>query len=255
MFLLKKTIGTAFMPLSICIELMLIGAVVRWGTKKRKLGSLLIASGVVLLVGFSFGPLPNLLLLPLESSYPPLTDMSAHDGVETIVILGGGHVPDLRLTPNSRLSYASLSRLAEGIRLHRLLPGSRIVVSGGSLSGNVPIAETMAKAAASLGVHESDILLNTRSRDTKDEAIHVKQIVKESEFILVTSAAHMPRAVALFQKLGMEPIPAPTDFLVKEAQNRIWPTEFFPDTHNLVKAESALHEYLGLTWAWLRGQI
>ena len=64
----------------------------------------------------------------------------------------------------------------------------------------------------------------------------------------------MPRSVALFKKHGLQPIPAPADYQVKEAQGPD-PTRFFPKAGPLVQMESAWHEYLGLAWAWLRGSI
>ena len=64
------------------------------------------------------------------------------------------------------------------------------------------------------GVESEDIVLETKATDTKDHPIYVKEIVGRDRFILVTSASHMPRAMALFRQHGMEPIPAPTDYMV-----------------------------------------
>jgi uncharacterized SAM-binding protein YcdF (DUF218 family) len=92
------------------------------------------------------------------------------------------------------------------------------------------------------------------SKDTKDEARLIEEIVGNDSFVLVTSASHMPRSMAIFEKRGMHPIPAPTEHLAKESQ-RISPGMFFPSADGLKKAERAFHEYLGLGWAKLRGQI
>jgi uncharacterized SAM-binding protein YcdF (DUF218 family) len=64
----------------------------------------------------------------------------------------------------------------------------------------------------------------------------------------------MPRAVALFERLGMEPIPAPTDFWIKKRQG-LSPGMFFPSADGLRKAERAFYEYMGVVWSKLRGQI
>jgi uncharacterized SAM-binding protein YcdF (DUF218 family) len=79
-------------------------------------------------------------------------------------------------------------------------------------------------------------------------------MVGSRKFILVTSAAHMPRAVALFKKHGRQPIPAPADYRVKEAQGAD-PNRVFPQAIPLCWAQIAWHEYLGLAWAWLNGLI
>ncbi len=83
----------------------------------------------------------------------------------------------------------------------------------------------------------------------------VQRITKEDRFVLVTSAGHMPRSMALFRKLGMAPIPAPAEYLVREREGGVRPGMFFPEADNLVMAEKAFHEYMGLVWAWISGQI
>jgi len=83
-----------------------------------------------------------------------------------------------------------------------------------------------------------------------------KKIVGPDPFLLVTSAAHMPRSMALFRKQGMNPIPAPTGHQVKERQRgEISPGSFFPGIGELEKAEMAVYEYLGLAWVKIRGKI
>jgi len=69
----------------------------------------------------------------------------------------------------------------------------------------------------------------------------------------VTSANHMPRAVAVFNKQQLNPIPAPANFLVKILPNREPKLEF--TAGNLYKTERAMYEYLGLAWYKLRGNI
>jgi uncharacterized SAM-binding protein YcdF (DUF218 family) len=64
----------------------------------------------------------------------------------------------------------------------------------------------------------------------------------------------MPRSMALFRNQGMDPIPAPTDFLVKKGQ-RFGPGIFFPGAGELVRTERAVYEYLGMAWARLRRQM
>ncbi|MDI6688596.1 MAG: ElyC/SanA/YdcF family protein, partial [Desulfobacterales bacterium] len=118
----------------------------------------------------------------------------------------------------------------------------------------VPESKTMADIAKLLGIEENRMVLEGLSRDTKDQARLIHKTVGDERFILVTSAFHMLRSMALFQKLGMKPIPAPTDYMVKEIQG-ISPHIFFPNADSLQKMERVFYEYLGLGWAWLRGQI
>ena len=72
---------------------------------------------------------------------------------------------------------------------------------------------------------------------------------------MVTSALHMPRAMAIFRKQGMEPIPAPTDYVVKVREGGVRLGMFIPSAGALEKVGRAIHEYLGLLWGKLRSQM
>jgi uncharacterized SAM-binding protein YcdF (DUF218 family) len=134
------------------------------------------------------------------------------------------------------------------------LPQSKLVLSGGIVFDPKPEARTMFAVASALGVNQVNITLDIASKDSKDQALRIKEITGNERFVLVTSASHLPRAMALFQAQGMNPIPAPTDFWLKESQS-VNPGDFFPRIGNLKKMERAVHEYLGILWAKLRGQI
>jgi uncharacterized SAM-binding protein YcdF (DUF218 family) len=129
-----------------------------------------------------------------------------------------------------------------------------LLITGGRGFDPVPEAQIMAGLAHELGVNENDILIESKSKDTEDEAHFIKPIVNKDRFILVTSASHMPRSMAIFRKLGMNPVPAPTGHKVRNSQT-LNPLLFFPKAENLLKSESGMHEYLGMVWAKLRGQI
>lgn len=254
MFLAKKIISSFLMPLPFSLLLAFLGLVLQGLTRRQRLGRFLVAGGLLLLLAFSIKPVADRLLTPLEDRYPPL-DPAKVRGIEYVVVLGSGHTSDPRLPLTSQIDAAALGRLAEAIRIMRRLPGSRLLLSGGSVFDPVPNARIMARTAKVLGVPAGNILLETRSRDTEEEARLIKKTIGSTRpFVLVTSAAHLPRAVALFKHLGMKPIPAPARFLVKK-RVRADPEEFFPSAYQLHKSECAVHEYLGLLWARLRGQI
>ena len=205
---------------------------------------------------FSFNFLSDPLLSSLENKYPPLTDLKGLDDVKWIVVLGGGLNSDPRFPANDQISGASLARLVEGIRIYNSLKNSRLILSGGAVFDPVPEAKVMSEVALTLGVDPDDLLLELESKDTEDQARLIPQIAgfdaKES-FILVTNAAHMPRSMALFQKYGTQPIPAPIDFWVKD-QKGVNPINFFPTASGLRRMERVFHEYLGLAWAKIKPQ-
>lgn len=250
-FLIKKTVSFIFLPLPFISILIVIGLVLLWTTRRQTPGKIFVTLGMCLLLLTSFGFLSDHLLMSLENRYPPLLDVKSMKGtgdIKWIVVLGGGNVPDPRRPLSSQIAPASLTRLVEGIRLHRQLPGSKLLLSGGATSSQTPEAETLAKTALLMGIKEKDIICENKSLDTVSQAKTISGIIGRSKFILVTSAFHMPRSMALFHKYGMDPIPAPTGYIVHR-QPHFDPVTIFPDAGSLGKMEIAIHEYLGMVWA------
>lgn len=256
MFLLKKIISPFFMPVPACIFLALLGLFFLWFTRKQRIGKVLVTISTVLLGVFSYGAVSDMLARPLERQYPPITDFQLLKDVKWIVVLGGGSSVDPGLPSSTYLSDASLVRLSEGVFLHNRLPQTKLILTGRSgFEGVTPVAQVMGDVAREWGVETEDIVLETKATDTKDHPIYVKEIVGKDRFILVTSASHMPRAMGLFRKHGMEPIPAPTDYMVKEREGGLRLGMFIPSAGSLEKVGRVIHEYLGMMWGKMRSQI
>lgn len=252
-FLLKKIFGSVLSPLPVCYGVILAGLFVLWFGRKKKLGITLVSTGLLVLVLFSYPAFSNLLLRPLENKYSPLNNLQNLKETKWIVVLGSAHNPDPDLPVSSRVSPDGLVRLAEGIRIHRQLAGSKLILSGGCNIKDKSVADSFVEVAEALGIDKSRMVLESLSRDTEDEARFIEKIVGQDRFILVTSASHMPRSIALFEKRGMKPLPAPTDYHAKKI--RWHPAALFPSSNGLQHAEMAMHEYLGIVWSRLRGQI
>lgn len=261
MFLVKKIVALFFYPVGLCLGILILGLFCLWATRRQRLGKVLVTLGTVLLLLCSTPLISSWLLVPLEQRYPALlhpetVSRESKDSTSPkwIVVLGGGHVSDPSLPANSQISAAALGRVVEGVRLHKAVQGSKLLLSGGAVFDPVPEAEVMAQIAVLLGVKPQDIVLESDSRDTAEEAALIAKMIGREKFILVTSAAHMPRSMALFRRRGLQPIPAPADFQATNAQS-FEPGSFFPGVGSLGQTQTALHEYLGLVWAWLRGEI
>ncbi len=255
MFFFKKLIAPFLMPVPLCLALIVAGLLLLWFTRRQRAGKYLATAGALLLVLLGYGFASNRLLGSLERRYAPVADAAQSAGrVRWVVVLGGGSSSDQALPESTRLSEASLARLVEGVRLQRQLPESRLLLSGGSVYGSDPDAHTMRSLALGLGVEPASLVLDAASPDTETQAEVVRTQLGGEEFFLVTSASHMHRAVALFRKAGTNPIPAPTHFLMQESRG-IAPTDFFPGSGGLRRAETVAYEYLGLAWAKLRGKV
>jgi uncharacterized SAM-binding protein YcdF (DUF218 family) len=255
MFLFKKLVAPFLMPVPFCIALVLLGLVLLWFTRRQRGGKWLATLGASALLLLGYGAVSSRLLATLERQHAPVVDVSATAGrVRWVVVLGGGSSADEGLPAVMRLSEGSLARLVEGVRLQRQLPGARLLLSGGSVFGSDPDAETMRALAVELGVDPAALELDTVSPDTETQAEVVHARLGAEEFYLVTSASHMTRALALFRKAGTNPLPAPTHFLTQKDRG-LAPSELFPGSSGLRRAEAATYEYLGLAWAKVRGKI
>ena len=261
MFLLKKYIAAMLFPAALSAELIVLGLVLMLAMRRRMLGRFCIGAGVALFLALSQNAVGDALLRPLESEFAALHDPLAAKTGRTgrrrprwIVVLGGGHRTDSFIPLTSRLLPSSLGRLIEGIRLHRMVPDAKLLLSGGGPLGGTTEAGELRRVALSLGVEGRKIAIEDRSRNTRDQAVFIRKIVGNDGFILVTSASHMPRAVMMFQKEGMDPLPAPVDHLVSKSPLPIL-MRFVPSSIALMKSRRAFYEYLALTFAKLRGHI
>ena len=252
MVLLRAFISSLIMPLTIFWLLLLCGLMLMW-LKKKNNSRILMVIALIWFAFVSFSPLPNLLIGSLERSYPPLTDVSSlsTDTAVHIMVLGSGHISDPALPANNQLSRDALGRLAEGIRLHRILPGSKLITSGWQGDDPVPTALVLKKVAISLGVSPQDILTLVTPVNTEEEALcYRSEFGKGHKLIVVTDAAHMPRAIIWFRKAGLNPIAAPTNHLIKRSPNQK-SFNFLPSADYIHEVECAIHEYIGILWAKL----
>ena len=255
MFLLKKIVAPFLLPVPRSVFLALAGLFFLWFTRRQKTGKLFVTIAFLVLAFFSNGGVSDLFMRPLEQKYPPVTDVKAIKNVKWIVVLGGGSNFDPQLPVSTYLSEASLTRVSEAIRIHNRLPKTRLIFSGRHfIEGIRPVAEVMAQMALELGIQPEEIVIEAEAVDTKDHPIFVKKLIGMDQFILVTSAVHMPRAMALFKKHGMHPIPAPTHYKTTRKEGPI-SIGSFPGAKPLVESAQAIHEYLGMLWAKLRSQI
>jgi len=254
MFLLKKIISGLAMPLSLITLVLAAGMVMIWPLKKKKAGWVTSVAGLILFLLLGYGVLGNIMLAKLEYQYPFPNEIERHNGVKWVVVLGGGMTSDPRMPISSQLSNASTVRAVEGIRIYRLLNGAKLLFSGGPVFNQMPEGEGMAQLALSLGVSPEDLVTEELSRDTEEQARLVKGLVGTDSIVLVTSAAHMPRSMALFKKAGIPCLAAPTDFLYKKEQ-QFNPSILFPNYNGFRKAETGWHEYLGLFYSRLMKDI
>ena len=186
-----------------------------------------------------------------------------------VVVLGGGTESQEYPRQIAEVNGAG-DRVIYAVELYREGVAGRLLLSGGNinwLSGRTTSgAEEMAALMELMGVPAEVMTLQTRSQNTREDAVYSAEILKKwgvSEIVLVTSATHMPRSLALFRQQGLTVIPAPADFSVT-AQNwyDLWHPSFgdvlvhlLPNAGDLNSTGTSLKEYIGLLVYGLRGWL
>jgi uncharacterized SAM-binding protein YcdF (DUF218 family) len=253
LFALKKIAARFLFPLPVVMELLLLGLILLWFTRKQKAGKVLVTCAAVLLLFLGTGILSKPLLSPLEDAYPSFDAAAhAHQDLRWVVVLGGGGFSSPHPLPTG-LTSESLFRIIEGLRILRQLPEAKLLVSGGWTWTPDTDANRMRTLALSLGVDEERIVVEAETRDTEEQAVEIGRIVGDAPFVLVTTADHMRRSMLLFQAQGLDPIPAPTGHSYGDEPASLW--DLFPWAREIRSAERAVYEYLGMAWSSLRGRI
>jgi uncharacterized SAM-binding protein YcdF (DUF218 family) len=192
----------------------------------------------------------------LEAEYPPVA-IKALPVSDVAILLGGavGRPLPPRLAPDAS---DAIDRVLHTARLFHAGKAEAILVSGGNLPWQTapePEAELIAGLLVELGVPRSAIALEPESRNTRENAVNSAAVVKLNNWrsaLLVTSAAHMPRALAAFEKAGVGVTPASTDIRVT------YPLfesvlDVLPSAGALALTTDALKELLGMLDYRMRG--
>jgi uncharacterized SAM-binding protein YcdF (DUF218 family) len=205
-------------PTNALVLLTLLGALLAFTRFARP------ARWLVLFAAFSFlmagmSPLPFWLMRPLEDRFPKVALTGPVDG---IIVLGGA----IGTTRGMTSLNDAAARMTDSAALALRYPGARLVFSGGdgSLieSQSDGEAKTEADAARqfyrSLGIPASQIIIEDKSRNTRENAVFTKPLLDQKpgqRWLLITSAWHMPRSVGIFRQAGINISPYPVDYTTR----------------------------------------
>jgi len=194
----------------------------------------------------------------LVSGLRPLTRSDVPAGPAAIVVLGSG-THTARDWDDARfpvLDPLSAGRVLEAVRVFKLTDAAWIVASGGLVKPtdfDEPSGRTMRDALVRSGVPASRVLVETNSRNTHDEAVIVRDMLRPLDVqhvILVTSETHMRRSLGTFRAQGIRPIPA----IAREPLPRLsWIRWIIPTEAGLSRAADVWHEIIGIGYYFVRG--
>jgi uncharacterized SAM-binding protein YcdF (DUF218 family) len=256
---LSKVLPQLVYPFGLIFLLLVFSLILRRHRRWQN-GLIITAIAIILVTGNTW--VAYSLMRSLEWQYLP---PAVVPDVGAIVVLGGGTEAPQYPRTMVELNGAS-DRIFYAAQLYREGKAPHILLSGGSItwldSRTTTSADDMASVITQLGVPEDALWLQKQSRNTYEDALYSCQLLKEKgvkHILLVTSAAHMPRSVALFRHQGMEVTPAPTDYSITQAEwdNLTEPNlavqflNLFPNISNMGLTTSVVKEYIGmLVYHW-----
>jgi len=245
---LSKLVIAAVSPLGTALLLGIVGLAMATGrgAGRGRRGLALIA-GALLWLGVWSTPIASHALRGwLEDQAGPRA-VEQLPAASAIVVLGGAvRGPRAPQRPHPDLGSAA-DRMWHAARLYRAGKAPLLVLSGGAArEGEAPEAQSMSRFLRELGVPDGAMLLEPGSVTTAQNAANSARLLRARQIdrvLLVTSALHMRRARALFEREGIQVIPAPTDFEVAD-----WPLRLLdvvPDAEALEGSARAFKELVG----------
>lgn len=256
-FFLSKTAGLLAQPVLHPLLVALLGVILGWLGWRAARRRLIIASFCLILV-YSCLPFAQLVIRPLENAYPvPSGEMLAK--ASGFIVLGGFAQSGLLPAERGAGQLGSAAeRLVEAVGLIHIYPQKPVIFSGFS-GALLPRGWDEARATGyfldRLAVRTDQIRLENRSRNTAENARFSLEMARpgaQDSWLLITSAAHMPRAMASFAAAGWPAMIAyPVDYQSRPA-GLDW--QFNPAAGFGV-LNSAFHEYIGLAGYWLTGRL
>ena len=250
MFIVDKVLTIVLLPTALMVECALLGLILsRW-----RIGRFLLVLGIGALTACLILPVDSWAVRPLEDRFPAVT--VPPDKVDGIVVLGGA-IDDLTSRDRGTPTLTSAAnRLTTFVILAHRYPQAKLVFTGGSgaieqgVSNEAEFARILLEQ---LGLPPDRVIFENTSRTTWENAVNSEALVKPQpgeNWILVTSASHMPRAVGVFRKIGWSLLPWPVGY-----QSRDHLTDH-PQSmgRKLEVLDWAVHEWIGLTAYYLQGR-
>ncbi len=252
LFFASKILWQFFTPSTLLLVLALIGLLLHF--RRRRRASLICLSVSLGLLSFiAVFPAGAWMLAPLENRFPPVRILPPD--VTGIIVLGGAVDTDLSAARGMPSLNGDAERMTSLVYLARHYPNAKLAFTGGNgslIHGSTTEADVARSLFTELGVDQSRIVYENRSRTTYENVVLLKALVQPQPgqlWLLVTSAWHMPRAVGLFRHAGWPVLPYPVGY--KTAGLLVDLHDGFPG--RLQKLDAATHEWAGLLVYWLLG--
>jgi len=246
-FIISKLLGFFALPSNVLITVGLAGVLLLL-TPFRRLASWLVVTSLVLIAVAGLSPLGNALILPLEQRFPPWD--ASRGPPDGMIVLGGVVSPEVSAARGATALNEAAERITVTAELARRYPGARIIFSSGSsaliFNGDAE-APFAARQLEALGVARERITAEEQSRNTVENAVFSRLLANPKpgeRWLLITSAYHMPRAIAVFRAAGFPVEACPVDW---RTRGPIEATRLFGSLgEGLSRTDTAVREWVGL---------
>jgi uncharacterized SAM-binding protein YcdF (DUF218 family) len=245
-WIVSKILWSLASPEKVVLILLFVGTVLIW-TKRQKLGRWLVSMSALIFLVFTLLPVNVFLLKPLEERFSPPTELP--ENISGIIVLSGPERPVITKTRGQPSIGEGAERLTTFMALARRYPQARLIYAGGTGSlfyQDYKSNQTARKLFEQLGLNLDRILFDTKARNTYENAVNSFKLIGQQtkgDWILITSAFHMPRSVGVFRKTGWNVIPYPVDYQTSGEWDYDWK---FGRLINFLEFSTGLHEWLGL---------
>lgn len=256
-FYMSKLIWFFIQPSNLLLILFISGLIFySKGWRKTAIRVLSLSVALFALAGLS--PLNHMMMLTLEEQHvkPRMEELDSPAG---FIVLGG--MIDTLVSGARRemtLNHAA-ERLTEAARLAYRYPDAKIVISGGV--GAILYAGSDEASAAKqfftdIGIAPDRILIETESRNTWQNAVYTKSLLKPQageQWLLITSAFHMPRSMGVFRAADFEVTPWPVDYRTRGMED-MWRFTIQP-SKALRNIDIAAKEWVGYLAYSMTGRL
>jgi uncharacterized SAM-binding protein YcdF (DUF218 family) len=246
-----KILSELVMPPASMLVALLGGLVLR-ASGLRRLAVAAVVAAILELLIMSFPPIADAMMGYLEDQARVAERATPRCCFDAIVVLGGGVAPAIPPVRNDPSLTDSADRVWLAARLYRSGAAPRIIVSGGGFiaSSNelaTTEAEAMRRFLLDLGVPDGAIVAEDKSNNTIENIHNVRPMVQDRQVALVTSAFHMPRALAIARTVGLDAAAFPTNYHALPAARPFW-QNWLPSLDALSESTIALHEILAMAF-------
>jgi len=251
LYIVSKVFELVISPSALLLFCTVLGAWLTLRSARSLWGRRLLIAGVSGFMAFAMLPLGEWMMQPREERFPP----SQPEHVDGIIVLGGAPSVSLSVNRGMPLMNKRADRMTSFVALARRYPHARLVFSGGNadpFAADAPEATISQQFFDDMGLDQSRVTYELASRNTYENALLSQRLVRPKaggQWLLVTSAADMPRAVGAFRAAGWPVLAMPTNYQTLHNNARFMPGLL----QGLGRADWAAHEWIGLVYYWLHG--